>query len=586
MKCSTLLASCFLFFMLPVNAKIQQKKDKPNFIFIISDDHRWDAIGAAGNTKIKTPVLDQLAKEGVYFRQATIHVAQCAPSRATLLTGLSPHQTGYYSNNFLRSDLEWATRFTVPTMTELMVQAGYETVLVGKWHLATDPWLTGFSNVRTWLPEAGSSYLDSRLSKGNSRNKEMVNGFTNQIFAEDAIDFLNSDAATKKSFLLWFASTLPHDPYKPNPPNVTSLYEDHGEGDLIPKTFPVNSEVLLGLEGAPPQAIPPGIKDYYAAVSYLDELVGKIRQTLKRRGLAENTIIIFMGDNGLMAGSRGLRGKVVPWDESVRVPLIIYAPKFSTIKGTSDLPVSSLDLPATILSFAGIKSPQSWAGRDLRKALTGKKDHGIEYAVSEWADTESQFRHYTYRSIRTPQYKLIKWDKPEKQDEFYDLVSDPHETKNLINSTDVRNSRNKLSSQLDTWMIRTKDHARVWPAKNGKTTTAIEETTSENTIRAELMDKTPVKINADQFDAYVGSYEFVTRITLQIARDGDKLLILGEMGGRSELIPKSDNVFVHPTLPMRITFVKNDKGEVTHLIRRTSISTDVKTIDMKARKIG
>lgn len=568
----------------PAHAQQADVSNPPNIVFIISDDHRWDALGAAGNPKIKTPVLDRLAREGVYFRQATIHVSQCAPSRATLLTGLSPHQSGYYANNFLRSDLQWTDRFAVPTMPELLRQAGYQTVLVGKWHVGTDPWLTGFSNIRTWLPEGASSYVDSRLAKGNSRKKEVMKGFTNGIFADDAVEFLSSPAAKEKPFLLWLASTIPHSPYQPNPSHIEHLYETEATSDLRPPSFPPGKPVKLGLEPGPEDGTEPALARYYESVSYLDELVGRVLATLEKQGLANDTIVIFLGDNGLMAGSRDIRGKVVPWEESVRVPLIIRAPKFTSVKGPSDVPASSLDIPATILAWAGVAPPRDWAGRDLRPVLSGGK-HDIDYAISEWADTESQFRHYTHRLIRTPRYKLIRWDKPHKPDELYDLISDPHETTNLINKPTLRSVRDELLRRLTAWMERTNDPARFWPPKSGKTTNQAEEAKAELELRAGLDDKTPVKVDPRVFDAYVGRYEFVTRMTVSISREGDKLFFLGEFGGKSELIPKAENVFLHKRLPMRLTFMKDKTGRVTYMVRRNSPSAALRTIDMKARKI-
>jgi arylsulfatase A-like enzyme len=339
----------------PTYSQQSRNTNRPNIVFIISDDQRWDALGAAGNKKIKTPVLDKLAREGVYFRQATIHVSQCAPSRASLLTGLSPHQHGYYSNNFVRTNMQWQDSFPVPTLPGMLKDAGYRTVLVGKWHLATDPWLTGFSDVRTWLPEAGASYVDAWLTRGNSRKKMETKGFINGIFAEDAIEFLGSAEAKEKPFLLWLASTIPHAPTKPNPSLFEHMYEGKTNADLLPPGFPPHTSVQIPLEGNA-DSVAPNLADYYASVSYLDNLVGQVLATLDKQGLAENTVIVFLGDNGLMAGSRGLRGKVVPWEESVRVPLIIYAPKFAVIKGRNDVPVSSLDLPTTILSMAGVQS--------------------------------------------------------------------------------------------------------------------------------------------------------------------------------------------------------------------------------------
>ena len=557
---------------------------RPNFVFVISDDHRWDALGAAGNPRIKTPVLDRLAREGVYFRQATIHVSQCAPSRAALLTGLSPHQSGYYANNFVRDDLQWADRFKVPTVPGLLQKAGYRTVLVGKWHLGTEPWLTGFTDVRTWLPAGASSYVDSRLARGNSRKVETRAGFTNGIFADDAVEFLTSAAARERPFLLWLASTLPHAPYQPNPSHIEHLYEQ-GEADgLRPPSFPKEMPVKLGLEGVPEGSSEPALVKYYESVSYLDELVGRVLATLEEQGLADNTVVVFLGDNGLMAGSRGLRGKVVPWEESVRVPLIIRAPRFA-LKGQSDVPVSSLDIPSTLLALAGVARPREWGGRDLRPVLGGSPGHGIDYAVSEWADTESQFRHYTHRLIRTPRYKLVRWDKADKPDELYDLVADPHETENIAGRREMRAVRERLTRQLKAWMERTNDPARFWPAKNGRTRDPAAEARAEAGLRAGLEDKTPVRVDPSVYEAYAGRYEFVTRGVVSILKEGDRLFFLGEFGGKAELVPRSETEFVHPRVPMRLTFVKDDRGRVTHLVRRQSISADVRTIDMKARKV-
>ncbi len=568
----------------PTYSQQSRNTNRPNIVFIISDDHRWDALGAAGNKKIKTPVLDKLAREGVYFRQATIHVSQCAPSRATLLTGLSPHQNGYYANNFISDDLQWADRFTVPTMPELLQKAGYQTVLVGKWHLRTDPWLTGFTDIRTWLPEGASNYIDTRLAKGKSRKKEVIKGFTNGIFANDAIEFLTSNAAQQKPFFLWLASTIPHAPTKPNPSHFEHMYEGETNEDLLPPGFPSHTSVQIPLEGIA-DSVAPNLANYYASVSYLDNLVGQVLATLDEQGLAENTIIVFLGDNGLMAGSRGVKGKVVPWEESLRVPLIIYAPKIAVIKGRNDAPVSSLDLPTTILSMAGISIPENWAGRNLQPLLKGSKKHGIDHATSEWADTESQFRNYTHRLIRTPLYKLIRWDKPDKPDELYNLVADPHETRNIINKPAMRPIRDQLLSQLNAWMKKTNDPALFWAKKNGKTVNKEAEQKAELKLRAGLDDKTPVKVDPKLFDAYAGKYEFVTTGIVTISKEGDRFFLQGELGGKSELIPKSENEFLHRNQLMRFTFVKNNAGQVTHLIRRNSISPDMLTIDMKARKI-
>jgi N-acetylglucosamine-6-sulfatase len=425
------------------------ERARPNVVLVISDDHRWDGLGAAGNPHVVTPHLDQLATEGVHFVQATIHVPQCSPSRAQLLTGLPPHQHGQYSNQVQRRDVVAPDGFKQYTLLpSLLGHAEYRTVFVGKWHLAPEPWNCGFSDVRTWLPEGGGRYRDLALAQGRSRETRPMSGFVQQVFADSAIEFLKSPDARRQPFFLWLAFTAPHGPHVPNPPHIERLYAGRTRELLEPPAF-------RG-EGHPRKWAP-----YYEAISYLDEQVGRILQTLTEERLADNTIVVFLGDNGFMMGSRDWDGKVLPYEDSIRVPFIVRAPSIATIRGKSRAAVSSLDLPPTILRWTGVSDvPKAWPGRDLTPALRGEAA-GFDAAISEFADHESgQFGQYAYRLIRTPQHKLILWERPGRGDELYDLERDPHETKNAIDDSTLADVRENLRRRLEKWMRETDDSFR------------------------------------------------------------------------------------------------------------------------------
>lgn len=434
---------------------------RPNIVFITSDDHRWDALGAAGNPAIHTPALDRLAAEGVYFRQATTHVSQCLPVRATLLTGLTAHQHGALSHQNQRPEANRPDAFqTLPTVPGLLREAGYRTLMVGKWHLTAEPWLSGFSDVRTWLLGGGGEYRNPLLARGNSRKLDEVKGNTQQIFADDALSFLRSPAAREKPFLLWLAFTAPHVPMAPNSPESERLYAGKSAADLLPPGFPRNIPMN-------------DWRHYYEAVSDLDRQVGRIVAALGETGLAESTVLVFLGDNGFMMGQRGVGsqgepGKVVPYEDSIRVPLIFWSAGRKELAGTSDLPASSLDVPATLVTLAGLQPPAAWPGRDLLGALRRDPKQGLEDAFSEWADENNQ-RFGAFRMVRTPRHKLIVWKDPEKPAELYDLTADPAEEVNLYEKPEAGEVRRDLEARLRAWMERTQDPARQW----GKETPAI-----------------------------------------------------------------------------------------------------------------
>jgi N-acetylglucosamine-6-sulfatase len=426
----------------------QQSSKKKNIILIISDDHRFDAVGIAGNKKISTPNLDALAQGGFYFPQATIHTSQCSPSRSTLLSGLPPHLHGVFSNDVLK-DSDWSQFFTQPTLPQLLQSAGYHTLLSGKWHVPADPWKIGFEEVRYWLPGGAGVYKDPQLAFGNTRDKKKITGFTNEIFAKEVISFLQSPAAKEKPFFVWFSATAPHAPYKPNPKRIEEIYAGKTARDLLPPAF---------LE----KYTPGDLLHYYEAISFLDELVGRIMKTLDETQLNQETIIVFIGDNGLMMGSRGLKGKVNPYEESVRVPLIIRLPQKNDSVRRVLSPVSSLDLSPTILSLAGIKQPEAWPGRSFSGWLVKNNKSSFDYAVSEWADNQHQFGYYSHRLIRTMEYKLILWEDAKQKTELYDLVKDPAELSNVADTEGYKSIQKKLMDKLIGWMKETKDPALGW----------------------------------------------------------------------------------------------------------------------------
>lgn len=457
----------------PCPAETTSSSTRPNIVFIISDDHRWDCIGAAGNPHLKTSHLDELAREGVHFTQGTIFTPQCSPSRAQLLTGLPGHSSGWYSNQTQHRSRRDANGFKdLPTLPVLLKNSGYRTVLVGKWHLAPDPWNVGFTDVRTWLPKGAGKYKDLEMAKGNTRQVQVVPGFAQDVFGQDAAAFISTPQAKEKPFLLWLALTAPHTPLKPNPDPIVDLYKQKKNAELAPPHFTQGTpdeqftsftvyakrKAAKGTTATARRQRETDWHNYYAAITSLDEQVGRVKDALEQSGLEKKTIIVFVGDNGMMRGSRGWDGKVLPYEESVRVPFIVYAPGIATHKGASRAAVSSLDLSPSFLKWAGAEVPPSWPGRDLTPALQSDNPESFDHAVSEFADNVSEkFGSVEYRTIRTPEAKLIRWRDPAKGEEFFDLKNDPRELRNQVANPAMKDRVEALRQKLDEWQKKTND---------------------------------------------------------------------------------------------------------------------------------
>jgi arylsulfatase A-like enzyme len=429
---------------------------RPNIVVVITDDQRWDMVGAAGNHGVETPSIDRLAREGVYFRQATAYSPQCIRSRASLLTGLPPHE---YEPRMSNRATDTSGEVALPMLPRALRAAGYRTVFIGKWHLDFTPEQAGFSDIRTWLSDGLAPYRDPpTLLRGSEIGSELIKvapgSYTNEIFGNDAVEFLEH-ADASKPFFLWLALTAPHEPYGPNPDEIAKLYAGKTERELRPPGLALDSS-------------PPNLRPYYEAVSVADRQLGRVLEALDRRKLAATTLVVFLSDNGLMLGERGAgtrsketHGKRLPYEGSIRIPMIVRGPAI-TPGAVSDATVSSLDVPPTILAEAQIPPEPRWRGRNLSATLRGKSDRGPQHAFVEFTvlgagGTEG----IDYRAVRTRTHKLIVWSSAPTS-ELYDLAADPHEQRNLIADPSTAAKRRELFSRLREWFKTTNDPAALW----------------------------------------------------------------------------------------------------------------------------
>jgi len=252
---------------------------------------------------------------------------------------------------------------------------------------------------------------------------------------------------------MWLAMTAPHGGFVPNPEPFSGMYKGKTAHDLAPATYHGDRDTT---------AILPRVwANYYEAITALDHEVGRVLTTIETNDkLASNTLVVFLGDNGFMMGSRGMRGKYVPFEESLRVPMIAWGAK-SVLGATGETSacVNSLDLPPTFAKLAGADIPTEWAGREATAVLKDGKPNGFDWSVSEYVDSRSEIEHVqAYRAIRTPDAKLVIYHPTHNEpNAAYDLTNDPGEKNNLYDNPEGKAIREKLEPQLAQWREKTGD---------------------------------------------------------------------------------------------------------------------------------
>jgi len=432
----------FAFLTLTVSAcSSNQPVERPNILFLFSDDQRADAIGAYNNLNISTPSIDQLARVGFNFREAhimgSIHGAVCAPSRAMLMSGRSLYHV------FDRLD-------SVATFPEQLRNNGYVTFGTGKWHQSRESFSRSFSEGRAIFFGGMSDHTAvpvQDLEPDSTYTDVERKGFSTDLFADAAIDFINEYAKsdTSSPFLAYVSFTTPHDPRTPKPKYLSLNSED--QIPLPPNFMPLHPfhngwmtgrDEQLSSWPRSPEDIRSQLYEYYGLISHMDERIGDILRTLEENGLRDNTIVIFSSDNGLALGSHGLLGKQNLYEHSNRVPLIIAGPGIPA--GESEALVLLYDLFRTIAGMTNTKVPDGVEGHDLMDIIQGKssKIRDVIYTVYE----NSQ------RSVRDDRWKLILYPKIDHL-QFFDLLNDPFERENLANDSSYSDQISRLMALME-----------------------------------------------------------------------------------------------------------------------------------------
>lgn len=438
----------------------QRRADRPHIIVFMSDDQGAWALGAAGNHEIRTPVLDGLAAGGVRLDRFFCASPVCSPARASLLTGRIPSghgvhdyldgpHTGPHSVDYLAE---------VPAFTDALADAGYRLGLSGKWHLgASDVPRRGFVH---WyaLQGGGSPYREAPMLRGAT--PETATGYLTDAIADDAIHFLDDEAGRPDPFFLAVNFTAPHKPFAgQHPDEFTALYQDC-TFESCPQEEP--HPWMRHLGGAPIGGEPDtreALIGYFAAVSAMDAAIGRVLDRLRAHGLEQDTIVVFLSDNGFNCGHHGIWGKgngtfpMNMYDESVLVPFLVAAPgRVAQGKVVDDL-LSAYDFAATLLDLAGIDGTAFEAGPGRSFAARLRETPEEQTEQTEVEPERAVVVHSEFgpvRMIRTEHRKYVHRF-PYGPHEFYDLDADPGERRNLVGDPASADEIGVLRRRMHGW---------------------------------------------------------------------------------------------------------------------------------------
>lgn len=495
----SVLAIVFISFIANCQQQKVTKLQAPNIVFIMSDDHAYQAISAYGHGLNKTPNIDRIANEGAIFNRGFVTNSICAPSRAVMLTGKHSHINGKVDNIL---PYNW----NQGNVAKRLQKSGYQTALIGKIHLNGFPQGFDYSNV---LPGQGDYYNPDFIENGI---KKQYKGYVTKITTEIALDWLTNKRDKEQPFMLMYHQKAPHRSWMPEekyfesfddkefelPKNFFDTYDNrfaaskHEMGivndlDIVydlkmldkeqeikthyreafqnqynrmdsiqkkvwdayydPIIADFKSKKLEG-EVLAKWKFNRYMQDYLRTIQSVDDGVGEILDYLDENGLSENTIVVYTSDQGFYLGEHGWFDKRFMYEESFRTPLLMKFPKEIKPGTVVNQMVQNLDFAPTFLDYANTKIPKDIQGASFRKVVNGKVSEwrdAIYYAYYEFPGEHHVKRHY---GIRTESYKLIHFYYDIDQWELYDLEKDPSEMNNVYNDPNYSKVRETMHKKL------------------------------------------------------------------------------------------------------------------------------------------
>ena len=435
-----------------------------NVVFILADDHRYDAMSFMGHPIVETPSIDRIAARGVHLKNAFVTTALCSPSRATILTGLYAHQHKVVDNN---TAVPAGTTF----FPQYLQRAGYQTALVGKWHMGGDVGpQPGFDHWVSLTAQGGQgSYLPS--ADGLNVDGKMVpqKGYITDELTDYALDWLKRrDRA--RPFFLYLSHKGVHNDYVAATRSSDFIPAERHRGKFASRTFtppksqsyPPEQEALRprwvrdqrnswhGVDFPYHGTLDVGyfFKRYAETLLAVDESVGRVLDYLQSEKLLDSTLVIYMGDNGFAFGEHGLIDKRTAYEESMRVPMVMQCPELFPGGRTVDAVVANLDVAPTILSVAGLTPPAEMVGKSLIPLARGERVPWRTELLYEYYWERNFPQTPTTFALRADRYKFIRYHGLWEIDELFDLQADPLEMTNLAYAPEHAERARQMSARL------------------------------------------------------------------------------------------------------------------------------------------
>ena len=472
------LLICFLMLHGSVAFSQAGNRKPMNIIFILADDHRYDAMGFMNKIKgLQTPGMDRLAKEGVHIKNAFVSTALCSPSRASILTG-------QYAHTHTVVDNEAALPSNLVFFPSYLQKSGYQTAFVGKWHMGNtdDQPQPGFDH---WISFQGQGvYYNPTFNVDGKRIKQAEGSYITDLLTDYALEWLNKTNKSKP-FFLYLSHKGVHAEFYPAkrhegkytdvpvvcPPSMYLTATDSSKtyGIPTPPGSQVNTRDIPNWVRAQRYSwhgvdymyhgtikFDDFYRRYLETLQAVDESIERIINWVVSQGMKDNTMIVYMGDNGFSFGEHGLIDKRHAYEESMRVPLLVWAPGMVKPNSVMEQIIMNVDLAPTFLDLAGIAKPKQMQGFSFAEILGGK---GVT-----WQRDKVFYEYYweaafpqtpTTFAIRTERYKYIYYNGIWDINELYDLQADPYEMNNLIRDPAYQQTGMKLRTELFNWLGQT-----------------------------------------------------------------------------------------------------------------------------------